>query len=106
MGNANSKQPKSGLKVPSIILEENVVRHFLDPHLVDGRIPTPIEEGAFLAALEALTAVEPRMRHYNTSFRARSLIKACDEFHDRLYAVYCEPKASMRKRPTDARRNL
>lgn len=53
MGNAHSKQPKSGLKVASIILEENVVRHFLDPHLVDGRIPTPIEEGAFLAALEA-----------------------------------------------------
>lgn len=96
MGQSKSKPATPGLKVPSIILEENVVRHFLTPHLVDGRIPTPIEEGAFIAALEALTAVEPRMRHYSSSFRTRSLIKACDDFHDRLYAVYCELQMARR----------
>lgn len=105
MGNSSSKPPKTGLKVPSIILEEDVARHLLAPHLVGQRIPTPIDESAFLAALEALTALEPRMRHYASSFRTRSLIKACDDFHDRLYAVYCKLPLHEQD-PTDASRIL
>lgn len=91
MGHTTSKSTKSGLKVPSIILEESVAGRVLGPHLVNGRIPTPIHEGAFLAALEALAAIEPTMRHHSNDFRARSLIKASDRFNDKLHTVYCEP---------------